>query len=194
MPEDSRFPSLVALACHDLRTPLATVYGFARTLSRVDLSDPAPRYVEMIEAASAQMSELLDELALAARIEAGDYEGHLVEVDTLELATAAAAELADDDISVRGDGATVRVAPDQTRRAVGQLARAARRHGGLASIDVAVRGPVLAVSPVREAAARVVTGEELRELSPAAAVALVRAQGGSVELDGDSLLVRLPAA
>jgi hypothetical protein len=51
---------------------------------------------------------------------------------------------------------------------------------------------VLAVAPVNDAAARVVTGEELRELSAAAAVALVRAQGGSVELEGDRLLVRLP--
>src|SRR5437870_1213253 len=32
---DNRFPRLVSLACHDLRTPLATVYGFARTRTRV---------------------------------------------------------------------------------------------------------------------------------------------------------------
>ena len=31
--DDSRFPRLVSLACHDLRTPLATIYGFARTLN-----------------------------------------------------------------------------------------------------------------------------------------------------------------
>ena len=194
MGDDPRFARLVSIACHDLRTPLATVYGFARTLRRQPGDETAARYVDMIEAAAAQMSELLDELALVARIEAGTFEGHLLEVDTLELATAAAQELVDDHISVRGDGATVRVAPDATRRAVGQLARAARRHGGLQAIDVTVSGPVLAVSPVNESAARVVTGEELRELSAAAAVALVKAQGGSIELEGDRLLVRLPAA
>jgi signal transduction histidine kinase len=33
-------PKLVSLACHDLRTPLATVYGFARTITRADGLDP----------------------------------------------------------------------------------------------------------------------------------------------------------
>ena len=32
MATDDRFARMVWLACHDLRTPLATVYGFARTL------------------------------------------------------------------------------------------------------------------------------------------------------------------
>jgi signal transduction histidine kinase len=32
--QDTSFARLVSLACHDLRTPLATVFGFARTLTR----------------------------------------------------------------------------------------------------------------------------------------------------------------
>ena len=36
MTEDSEFARLVSLACHDLRTPLATVNGFARTLTRFE--------------------------------------------------------------------------------------------------------------------------------------------------------------
>jgi signal transduction histidine kinase len=193
MTDQRRFARLVGIACHDLRTPLATVYGFARTLRREPVSEAAARYVEMIEAAALQMTELLDELSLAARVEAGEYEGHLLEVDSLELATQAAEEHADDRISVRGEGAAVRVAPDATRRAIGQLVRAARRHGGLDSIEVTVRGAELAVAPVNDAAAGVVTGEELRELSAAAAVALLRAEGGSIALEGDRLLVRLPS-
>ena len=194
MPEDSRFPSLVALACHDLRTPLATVYGFARTLSRVDLSDPAPRYVEMIEAASAQIAELLDELSLVARIEAHRFQPTLIDVDSLELAESAAQELEDGVGSVAGAGARVRVEPDATRRAIRQLARAARRHGGLETVDLRVDGPVLEIAPVTESAAPVVTGKELRELGAAAAVALIDALGGSVELDVGRLVVRLPVA
>jgi signal transduction histidine kinase len=192
MSDNRRFARLVGIACHDLRTPLATVYGFARTLRREPVNEAAARYLDMIDAAAAQMGELLEELSLTARIEAGAFEGHLLEVDTLALATGAADDLAEEHISVSGEGASVRVVPDATRRAIGQLARAARRHGGLESIEVTVDGPVLAVAPVNDAAARVVTGEELRELSAAAAVALVRAQGGSVELEGDRLLVRLP--
>ena len=34
MDNDTAFPRLVSLACHDLRTPLATVSGFAKTLAR----------------------------------------------------------------------------------------------------------------------------------------------------------------
>src|ERR671937_2206621 len=50
------FSRFVSLACHDLRTPLATVSGFAHTLQRVeDLGEPAERYVGMIQAASGQM-------------------------------------------------------------------------------------------------------------------------------------------
>ena len=55
MHNDTYFAKLVSLGCHDVRTPLATVHGFAKTLTRtVDLEAPADRYVEMIEVASAQ--------------------------------------------------------------------------------------------------------------------------------------------
>ena len=51
------------LACHDLRTPLATVHGFAHTLARSDdLDETSARYVEMINAAAAQLAELIDDL------------------------------------------------------------------------------------------------------------------------------------
>ena len=192
--DDSRFARLVAIACHDLRTPLATVHGFARTLARVELADPAPRYVEMIDAASVQLGELLDELTLVARIESGRYEPTLVEVDSLELARAAADELADGTVRVDGTGAPVRVEPDATRRAVRQLARAAVRHGGLEAVDLTVRGPVLELSPLTATAAPVVLGDQLRELSAAAALTVVEALGGSVAVDGETLVVRLPGA
>src|SRR5919112_6522853 len=85
---DDRFARVVSLACHDLRTPLATVYGFARTLSRGgDLDERNARFVGMIEAASEQMTDLLDQLGVLARIESDRYEPALVEADTLELAT-----------------------------------------------------------------------------------------------------------
>ena len=38
--DETTFPKLVSLACHDLRTPLATVYGFARTIARAEGIDP----------------------------------------------------------------------------------------------------------------------------------------------------------
>ena len=190
MTETGGFARLVAVACHDLRTPLATVYGFARTLRRVEIDEAASRYVDMIEAASQQMGELLEELALVARIESGHYQPTLATVDSLELARSAAAE--EEGVTVDGEGALVSVDTGTTRRALARLARAARRHGGVESVGLMVRGPMLELSPVDAHAAPVVTGDDLRELSAAAGAALVRALGGSLEVEGERLLIRLP--
>src|SRR3954463_6100471 len=117
--EKSNFPQLVSLAAHDLRTPLATVSGFAKTLIRADeLEEPASRYVEMIDAASEQMVELLDELGLAARIEGGRDPPNLAEADTLALARGAAAALGEDRVRTGGEGGTVYVDIEATQRAV----------------------------------------------------------------------------
>jgi signal transduction histidine kinase len=189
---EAQFPRLVGIACHDLRTPLATVHGFARTLQRSPLGEPADRYIEMIDLASLQIAELLEELALVARIEAGRYEPQLETVDSLGLVEEAAAELPDDPVNVTGSGAPVQVEVDTTRRALRQLARAARRHGGLDAVDVSVNGPEIAISPLQGTAPGVVTGEDVKELGAAAAVHLVVALGGSVARAGDRLVIRLP--
>jgi len=191
--EDSTFPKLVSLAAHDLRTPLATVSGFAKTLIRTEeLEEPASRYVEMIEAASAQMVELLDELGLAARIESGRYQPNLREADTLELARAAATTLGEDRVRVGGEGGTVRVDLEATERGVTALAQCALRHGGVELVDVTAAGSELAIAPITPASAPVVLGEDLRDLGAAVAVLLVLALGGAIALDGETLRVRLP--
>jgi signal transduction histidine kinase len=194
MAENTRFAQLVALACHDLRNPLATVYGFARVLKRSELGEPSDRYVEMIEEASSELGELLDELTLVARIEAGRFEPSGVEKDSLELATAAAAELPEDRVVVSGEGASVLVPPEQTLRALSRLAKAAARHSGVDEVALVVRGVELELSPVSRSAAPVVLGEEVHELSAAAAVALIEAIGGSLRVDGETMLITLPAA
>ena len=126
------------LACHDLRTPLATVHGFAHTLARVEgLDETSSRYVEMITSASGQMAELIDELSVAA------------------------------------------------------LARCALRHGGVERVELEVRGPELSLTPVTPASAPVLLGEDLRDLGAAVAGRVIQARGGSLELDGEALRVRL---
>jgi K+-sensing histidine kinase KdpD len=191
--ENSSFPKLVSLAAHDLRTPLATVSGFAKTLIRTEeLEEPASRYLGMIEAASEQMVELLDELGLAARIEAGRYEPSLREVDTVDLARQAAAALGEDRVRAGGEGGTVRVDLEATQRGVSALAQCALRHGGVELVDVTATGAELTIAPITPASAPVVLGEDLRDLGAAVAVRLIRALGGSVELDGETLHVRLP--
>jgi signal transduction histidine kinase len=192
MSEPSPFPRLVSLACHDIRTPLATVYGFARTLAKVDLEQPAARYVEMIEAAATQVSALVDELSLVARIQGGTYEPTLVELDSRTLVEDAAADFEPGTVSMTGDGGPVRVDAEPARRALEQLIRATRRHGGLDAVEVVVRGPSVEIGPLTDYSRPVVLGEELRELQAAAAVALVQALGGVLTTEGDRLIVRLP--
>lgn len=189
---DSSFPYLVSLAAHDLRTPLATIHGFAQTLIRMeDLGEPKQRYMEMIDAASRQLAELLDELGTAARIETGRYEPSLQPVDTFGLAQSAAAELGEDRVHVSGDGREVHVDPDAIGRGISALAQAALRHGGLDEVTLHVDGATLTLSPVTTSAAPVVLGQELRDLGAAVAVRVVRALGGSVDLDGDALAITL---
>jgi signal transduction histidine kinase len=189
---DTSFARLVSLACHDVRTPLATVHGFVKTLERTaDLQPPADRYVEMIEQASAQMAELLDELSLAARIESDRYEPVLRETDTLTLAREAQTRLGDDRVRVTGEGATVSTDVDAVGRGVSALIQATLRHGGLDEVAVSVRGTVLEVRPVTESSSRVVLGRELRDLGAAVAVRLIERLGGTVAVDGEVLTIEL---
>jgi signal transduction histidine kinase len=190
--EDPQFARLVMLACHDLRTPLATVHGFAHTLARVEgLDETSSRYVEMITSASGQMAELIDELSVAARLAAGRYDPPLRAVDTLELARAAAERLGDERVGVAGEGAELELDADAIERAVAALARCALRHGGVERVELEVRGPELSLTPVTPASAPVLLGEDLRDLGAAVAGRVIQARGGSVELDGEALKVRL---
>jgi signal transduction histidine kinase len=170
------------LACHDLRTPLATVHGFAQTLLRLETLDEEKqqRYLSLIESASTELAQLLDLLSLVARIEGGRYEPVTREVDSLELAPEGAT----------GIGSPVVVEPEAVERALAALARAAARHGGV-EVSVSVDGPRIAIEPVVASAGPVVLGEEQKDLGAAVAVRLVRALGGDVALAGERLTVTL---
>ena len=178
------FPSLVSLACHDLRTPLATVQGFAQTLTRLDHLDAekTDRYLGMIESAALELGDLLDQLSRAARIEGGRYDPVRREVDSLELAPAGAT----------GTGARVLVDPPAVQKALAALARAASRHGAV-EVTVVVEGARIAIEPVVASAAPIVLGEEHRDLAAAVGVTVIRALGGGVTLEGDRLTITLPA-
>jgi signal transduction histidine kinase len=189
---DASFAKLVSLACHDVRTPLATVHGFVKTLERtVELPAPADRYMEMIGAASVQMAELLDELSLAARIEAGRYDPALRDADTFALAQAAQERLGDDRVHVSGEGVTIQTDLDAVDRGVSALVQCALRHGGLDEVNVTVRGREIDVAPITPSASKVVLGQDLRDLGAAVAVIAIDALGGSVSLDGETLTIRL---
>src|SRR6266540_501215 len=134
--QDTSFPLLTSLACHDLRTPLATIYGFARTIQRTDPEhDTLVRYVGMIVAASHEMTELLEELAVAARIESGRYEPSLNSTDTLALARDAVPH-------ADGSGETIATDTSAVVRALGSLAL-----GGDVQLDGETLRVTLAAGP-----------------------------------------------
>src|SRR4051812_16113751 len=122
-----RFAQLVSLACHDLRTPLATVNGFAKTLTRTSaLAEREAHFVDLIEAAADQMTGLLDLLGLAARIEATRFEPAIAEADTLDLATSE-----DQRIATEGRGETIETDATVVHRSLESFGRAAAMHGGV---------------------------------------------------------------
>jgi signal transduction histidine kinase len=186
------FAQLVSLACHDLRTPLATASGFAHTLDRLDsLAPPADRYVEMIGAASDQMAQLLDLLGAAARIESGRFEPQVREADSRQLVDAAAQQLGDE-AAVDGEGATVGVDPPWVQTALTVLGECVRRHGALEQVTYAVDGPEVSIGPLRDGVGAIALGEDLKDFGAAVGVRLLRAIGAGVEVDGERLAVRLP--
>jgi signal transduction histidine kinase len=188
--DDASFAQLVSLACHDVRTPLATVHGFVKTIERtVELPPPTDRYIEMIGLASAEMAELLDGLSLVARIESGRYDPTPRSADTLELARHAQERL--EGVEVRGEGATIETDVDAVDRGITSLVRCAIRHGGLDAVTVGVDGALVTIAPITPASAPVVLGDDLRDLRAAVAVRVIEALGGSVTVDGDALTVRL---
>lgn len=192
MATENSFSQFVSLACHDLRTPLATVSGFAHTLRQTEaLGEPAGRYVEMIQAASEQIAELLEDLGLVTRLEAGRYAPSLLEADTLELAQAAASRLGEKAV-VSGTGGAVRIDRDPVERGLAGLALCALRHGGLEQVELTADGPAVWIEPVVPGAAPIVLGEDLKDLAASAARRVVDALGGSLVLEGERLQVRLP--
>lgn len=187
MPSDERFPRVVSLACHDLRTPLATIYGFARTLTRAnELDERSQRFLSMIEEAAEQMTGLLDELGTAARIQAGRWEPGVREVSTLELASSD-----DERIDAVGNGVTIETEAEIVARSLQALAIAAIRHGPVEQVTWRVDGRTLELAPITDDASGVVTGTELRDLGSLVARYVLEELGGSVELDGETLRVRV---
>ena len=189
---EDTFGRAVSLAVHDLRTPLATLLGFARTLQRTELGSPQDQYVGMMVAAGEQLGELLDDLGLIARIESERWEANVQEVDTLQIAQAAAQALEGADPT--GSGAGVGVDSEAAERALHLLARCALRHGGLQTITIEANGATIAVHPVTPGAAPVLMRQTMRDFGAAVGARVVAALGGSVELEGDRLVVRLPLA
>jgi signal transduction histidine kinase len=80
----------VATASHELRTPLAAIYGAVRTLRREDLElseDDEATFLEIMEAESLRLAQLVDQILVAGQIDADAIDFDVETCDPVELAT-----------------------------------------------------------------------------------------------------------
>jgi hypothetical protein len=109
-----------------------------------------------------------------------------VETDTLAAAREAAENV--EGVRVEGTGATADVDREVIERSLAAFALCARRHGAVPDVTIAVDGRTFRLSPIGPAAP-ILLGEELRDIGAAVAVRAIQVLGGSVAVDGDSLVV-----
>jgi signal transduction histidine kinase len=186
--EPDNLPGLVRLAAHDLRTPLATISGFAKMMVRAGtLPEREARFVGIIDEAARQMDELISRLSLAAALTAGRHEPQLAEVDTLELAEAAA----DERVAVEGRGTIVQTDKELVRQALAALSAAALRHGQVDRVTWRVDGTEFVLSPVAPLAEPVLAGTAARDFGALVARVAVESLGGSIVLENGALRLLL---
>ena len=113
----------VATAAHELRTPLAAVYGAVRTLRRTDQTLPPEtreQLLSMIETESERLGAVTDQLLVSAQLDASLLETSRDAVDTGALCRSvvesAAARLPDTiELAVEEPDGPVRVTADEAR-------------------------------------------------------------------------------
>ena len=82
----------LATASHELRTPLAAVYGAVRTLRRADrVREPQldDALLNMIEAESERLKEIVEQILVSAEVDRGDIRLHTETCDLRELCESA---------------------------------------------------------------------------------------------------------
>src|SRR5215216_5093410 len=88
---DEEKSDFIATISHELRTPMAAVYGAARTLLRRDIEiapEDAQKLLEMIATQAARLTQITEEVLLASRIDRDDVPVGRERVDVVELVQA----------------------------------------------------------------------------------------------------------
>ncbi len=121
---------LLANASHELRSPL----GRMRVAAGLLQGDPHLK--DEIARDVAELDDLVEEILLSSRLEAGSGDEPFEEVDLTALA---AEECARAGASLSGDVVTVEGSPRLLRRLIRNLLENARGHGGAGPVEVYVR-------------------------------------------------------
>lgn len=123
----------IAGLSHELRTPLTAIYGFSEVLlSDETLSDNAGELVGLINAGSADLARMVDDLLAAARLDAEALSSRPQPVDLAEQAEAVAApyQRTGERIEIKVPSIEVYADPVHVRQVIHNLLSNARRHGG----------------------------------------------------------------
>jgi signal transduction histidine kinase len=146
----SQLGRLMSAVAHDLRTPLATIYGFAKTIERGGgLDDRQERFLALILAAATDMDRMIENVSTIGHIAEGRLSVERASVESVAVAAAAV-----EAVPERSDGRLVVLRPGVTAPVDTDIERAAR-----------------AIALVAEAALR---------LEPARAEAYCRADGNAI--------------
>jgi signal transduction histidine kinase len=141
----------VATAAHELRTPLAAVYGAVRTLrQREELPEEiAARFLELIEQESEQLKTVMDQLIVSAQLDSSDLHLNYQPVDVVALcenitAAADARKPETIDLAVEASGEVfVQADVDRVRQVVANLLDNAIKYspdGGRVAVRVGANG------------------------------------------------------
>jgi RNA methyltransferase, TrmH family len=153
--------SIVAGAAHDIRSPLASMLGFAHTLlSRWENLDEEQKraMVQTMAFDGGRMRTLVAQLVDAARLSSGGMELSLQPIDLLAVARKVGAESSHAELSlveVGGDEVRVTADPKRLEVILAALVEAGRWYGSEGPVIVTVRAEPAPVVEVRRSGARV---------------------------------------
>ena len=82
---DKMKTDFLAVAYHEMRTPLAPIVGYTNLLEQGELNEKQKKYVRIIEESASQLGELIESLLEVTRLEAGKVELTLESVSIPEI-------------------------------------------------------------------------------------------------------------
>ncbi len=125
---------LIAAVSHELRTPLTAILGFAEALLELDVADER-EFIELIARQSRDMADIIDDLLVSARVEAGTLSIHQQPVSLASVAEEVVVAMRDRFEhhrlrAIETPGSVAAADPVRVRQVVRNLVGNAITHGG----------------------------------------------------------------